>query len=171
MILSFDLSLTCTGTAHLYADGRSGSARITTMASLSLRNRLRLLYNNIQMYIRDDDIDLLVIEGPSYGSKHGLLSAGQVRATFELAVAHYGHIPVLEVPPSALKILATGVGTAGKPEVVASAIRRLDYEGHDDNEADALWLCQAGAHHLGWDCAIDLPKTHLRALDKLEAAA
>lgn len=160
MILALDLSLTCTGTTVLHQDGTMQTSTITTRPG-PLGPRLRHLYDEIQHLIRQHPIDLLVIEGPSYGSTQGLLSAGQVRATFELAVWHY-RLPVLEVPPGTLKQYATGRGNASKEEVLVAAVTRLGYTGHDNNEADSMWLAQIGAAVLGWDSAIPVPTTHTR---------
>jgi Holliday junction resolvasome RuvABC endonuclease subunit len=75
-------------------------------------------------------------------------------------------VPTLYVPPSTLKTFALGKGTGTKTEMTLAASRRLGYEGHSDDEADALWLAHLGAHWLGQP-AVDLPATHLRALTKL----
>lgn len=173
VILALDLSLTCTGATILRRDGLMNLWTISTRPG-PLGARLRFIYNEIQDVIRLHPVELLVIEGPSYGSKQGLLSAGEVRATFELAVWHY-QLPVLEVPPGTLKQYATGRGSAPKAEVVAEAIRRLGYSGHDDNVADAMWLAQIGAAILGWDCAVKVPASHMKGgyakLTKSVAAA
>lgn len=166
MILALDLSLTCTGATILRRDGLMNLWTITTRPG-PLGARLWYIYNEIQDTIRHHPLDLLVIEGPSFGSKQGLLSAGEVRATFELAIIHYGPIPVLEVPPGTLKLYACGRGNAGKEEVLVAAVTRLGYTGHDNNVADAAWLAQIGAATLGWDSTVPVPASHQKALTKL----
>ena len=80
----------------------------------------------------------------------------------------YGwQVPVVEISPSALKKLATGKGNSPKDAVLAAAIQRLGYKGHDHNEADALWLLEAAQQHYG-RCTVVLPKTHLKALEAIE---
>ena len=71
------------------------------------------------------------------------------------------------MPPSCRAKLATGKGNASKDAVLVAAVRRLAYDGHLHDEADALWLLQAALHHYGLPGAVDLPKGHLQALDKL----
>ena len=75
-----------------------------------------------------------------------------------------------KVNASTLKTHATGKGGAGKPQVLAEAIRRLDYQGHNHNEADALWLADMGARLHGYDRPA-LPAAHLKALDRLRPKA
>lgn len=65
---------------------------------------------------------------------------------------------------------ATGKGGAAKAQVLAEAIRRLDYQGHDHNEADALWLADMGARLHGYNRPA-LPGAHLKALDRLRPKA
>lgn len=48
-------------------------------------------------------------------------------------------IPYEGVPVAAIKKSATGKGNAGKPQMIA-AMRKLNFEPKDDNEADALAL-------------------------------
>ena len=73
---------------------------------------------------------------------------------------------VTAVPPTTLKMYATGKGTASKSLVLVEAVKRLKYDGYDDNEADALWLADLGARLDGFDRPA-LPAGHLKALDKL----
>lgn len=70
------------------------------------------------------------------------------------------------VTPSTLHKLATGKGQAKKVDMVIAARDRLGYDGTDDNEADALWLREAGLQHLR-ESTVTLPKAHLAALDKV----
>src|SRR5699024_11195412 len=78
--------------------------------------------------------------------------------------------PMLFVSPNTLKKFATGKGNSGKPAMLAEAIKRLGFDGHDDNEVDALWLYALGRHVTG-NPIVDLPQTHLAALDKLDLSA
>ena len=50
--------------------------------------------------------------------------------------------------------------------MLVEAVKRLGYDGYDDNEADALWLADLGARLDGFDRPA-LPAGHLKALDKL----
>jgi hypothetical protein len=47
-------------------------------------------------------------------------------------------------------------------------VKRLGYTGSDNNEADALWLRQVALHALSLPGRVELPRTHLRGLDKID---
>lgn len=89
-------------------------------------------------------------------------------------------VPVLSVPPTTLKLYASGLGNANKREVIAAAkrdlpqfeIRKTSKTGRvlttdDDNKADAAWLVAIGRDLLG--APIVPPAGYrARALEKLE---
>jgi Holliday junction resolvasome RuvABC endonuclease subunit len=110
---------------------------------------------------------LVVVEGYSYGSRashaHGL---GELGGVVRLALADAA-VTYVDIPPASLKKYATGKGNAGKGEVLTAAVRRLGYGGHDDNQADALWLRAMGMHHLGHPLT-ELPAAHLTGLAKVD---
>jgi crossover junction endodeoxyribonuclease RuvC len=84
--------------------------------------------------------DLVVIEGYAFGAKgNAVISLGELGGVVRLALSDRG-LPVVEIPPSCVKLFATGKGNAPKDEVLAAAIRKLGYTEHDHNVADALWL-------------------------------
>jgi crossover junction endodeoxyribonuclease RuvC len=115
-------------------------------------------------------LDLLCIEGMAYGTTRQAMSyeIGGLGWVLRVALTEAG-VRWIEVPPASLKVLATGRGNASKEMMLAAAIRRLGYDGHDHNIADAMWLRQFG---LGWlGETIDVPKAHLRAYDKTGRAA
>jgi crossover junction endodeoxyribonuclease RuvC len=116
--------------------------------------------------------DLVIIEGPSYGSTtpHQHDRAG----LWWLVVADLRNLAyqVVEVPPSTRMRYATGRGNANKDDVLSAVIRRyphVDVNGND--EADALILAAMGARHLGLPlegkvlAGPILPLTHLAAMD------
>ena len=48
-----------------------------------------------------------------------------------------------------IKKHATGKGNCNKQAMIDAAVAKLDYQGSDDNEADALWLYELAAQDLG----------------------
>jgi len=82
-----------------------------------------------------------VLEGYAYGIKaaSALVDLSELGGVVRLELSDKG-IPFVDVPPASLKLFATGKGNAPKDQVLAAAIRRLGYAGHDHNTADALWL-------------------------------
>lgn len=110
-------------------------------------------------------LDAVGIEGYAHGRANRAHQMGELGGLLRVEL-HLFKLPFIVVPPSTLKKFATGKGNAGKPEVLIAAVKRLGYEGTDDNEADALWIWHivmalAGHQHVA------LPKAHLEALDKL----
>ena len=117
-------------------------------------------------------VALVVVEGYAFGRPPG--KRGGPGATFAFKTGELGGIIRLAIaqarcahtilPPTRLKMIATGKGNANKLAVFAAARDRLGYVGNSDNEADALWLMEAGRQLIHHPNAIALPKTHMRAL-------
>jgi crossover junction endodeoxyribonuclease RuvC len=114
--------------------------------------------------------ELVTIEGPSYGQ--GRQGGEHARAGLWWAVVRTlvdnGH-RIIVVPPATLKTYATGKGNASKDTVLAAVVKR--YPAHDvtgNDVADAVTLAAIGARILGRPIDDPMPKTHLRALDKLD---
>lgn len=165
MILGLDLSLSSTGWAILHPDGRTATGLITPDGDLTCR--LVSIRAALDDHLAHPAVEMIVIEDLIRNPRFGGTALGMVHAVCRLAIydAYYRRVcpRVLYVPPATLKTLATGKGGAGKAEVLASAIRRLGYDGHSDDCSDAAWLADYGARLLGWDRPA-LPATHLRAL-------
>jgi crossover junction endodeoxyribonuclease RuvC len=156
-IAALDLSLTSTGVA--FTDG----SLCTIKAKRVGTERLDWLEREIWFCVADADV--VVLEGYSFGSKgRSLFQIGELGGVVRLKLWREG-IAFAEVPPTVLKKLATGKGNASKDEVFAAAIRRLDYQGCSNDEADALWLRHAGLlHYNGYNAAA----THMEALVKVD---
>ena len=60
---------------------------------------------------------------------------------------------------------------ATKPDMRMALYQRAGLDERDDNRVDAWWLRQVGLHLLGDPDALNLPKTHLAALDKIRRIA
>lgn len=115
--------------------------------------------------------DLVVIEGPSYGSadhsqQH---SQGKMAGVIELALYQMKPRPAIAiVAPSSLKKFATGKGFAKKEEMVMAARAWLDYGRYSDDEADAMWLVQMAVEEYALDRRIDIPEKQMEALESVE---
>lgn len=173
IIVGLDLSLTSTGIALImtgdgreYREVRRIESTGRTGASLYQRHaRLDLIAADV---VASCNIaDLVVIEGPSYGSQTG--SQHDRSGLWWLVVDRLRNdsLRVVEVPPSCRMKYATGKGNARKDVVLAAVVRRyprIDVTGND--EADALVLAAMGARWLGHPID-DLPQTHLAAMAKV----
>ena len=100
--------------------------------------------------------DLVVMEGYSYASKDGkAFDRAEIRGAIRLSCA-LRNLPFVEVDPGTIKMFATGLGNAGKPLMMVEAVKRLGYEGSNENEVDALWLWHLTHQYLG------TPQPHAR---------
>lgn len=162
-MLGLDLSLTATGVAVVDDTGYHSVGLIRTDDKMPMGERLS--YIRWQISDAAGVADLAVVERP-FIAAHGISPA----MVFGVVVAELWQrkVPIVEVPPTSLKVFATGAGrTPGgqaKLGTFATAIRRLGYEGQDDNEADALWLATLGWHLIGQP-VVELPQTHTRTLE------
>lgn len=163
-VLGLDLSLSCTGVA--------GPGWTDTIKPGNLRGVERLLWIREQIIDRWlGDVDLVVIEGPSYGNQgNGRQSGHHERAGLWWMVRctlHVAEIPTAVVPPATLKRYATGKGNADKASVMREVARRFPWFEGGEDEADAVVLAALGADRLGAPMAV-LPATHRAALDAVD---
>lgn len=155
-VVGVDISMTSTGVATIRV-GRSKPLSVQTFKSagkrlaswFSRRNRLYDLANRVVDAVNAEKPDLVVIEGPSYGSnlagKHDIsglwwIISGPLMADY----------PVLIVAPKARAKYATGDGNAGKDVVRAHVTETytdlLDgLRFRNDDECDATALAAMGA--------------------------
>ncbi|MFE2936687.1 hypothetical protein [Streptomyces sp. NPDC059278] len=159
LVIGLDLSLTCTGVA-----GAGWSDIIRTKRRGD--DRLNHLLAAVADFVKR--ADLVVMEGPSYG--HAALAGHEDLAGLRVLVRQYCYrhrIPYGVVPPSSLKMFATGRGNATKGEVRSGVADR--YGHHTEgvgryDQADAYTAMAMGLHHLGHQLAT-VPERALKALD------
>jgi hypothetical protein len=152
-----------------------GATGLTTMNAGEAISTMDLLVENIvraaigsaevstgPVYPRSIVMERATVAGPA--ATGGLFERGYIyfsllRALFER------NIPVLLIPPSVLKVYATGKGNAGKGAMIDAVARRFPMfeTGGDDNLADAA-VCAALAAALVNCPLAKLPATHLAAL-------
>ncbi|AKF14936.1 RuvC-like resolvase [Mycobacterium phage OrangeOswald] len=170
-VLSVDPSLTSTGLCRvdLLGDTEPVRAEILLHAVKSkptadksyaaMSRRIEKIAGTVRAAM--DGCDLIVIEGPSFGSKgqHTHSRDWLWGKIFDAARVNWG-IPVLVVTPSQRMKYATGKGNAQKDAVLAAAIKRWpDVEIDGNDQADALILAAIGCRSLG--CPIDaVPASH-----------
>lgn len=157
-LLALDLSLRCSGWAS--------STECGTLVPPKGRDRglPRLAWIRDEVLAKAVPCSLVIVEGLAFGAQgRAMLDLAGLAAVIRLALFESG-TPFVDVPPSVLKKFATGKGNAKKDEVLAAAIRRLSYAGHDGNEADALWLLHAGLCHYDLPRAVDVPRAQRESL-------
>ncbi|MDI9885346.1 hypothetical protein QMZ92_13310 [Streptomyces sp. HNM0645] len=158
LVIGLDLSLTSTGVA-----GEGWTDRIRT--KLRGDERLRHLTGQIASFVKA--ADLVVMEGPSYG--HAALAGHEDLAGLRVLVRQFCYrqsIPYAVIPPSTLKLYASGRGNATKGEVRSAVADR--YGVHTEgaaryDEADAYVAMAAGMAWLGYPLAA-VPERSAKAL-------
>ena len=162
-VLCLDLSLTRTGVADSAAPTEPFVLAPPSKVGRSW-GRIHWMRQRVQELL--DGADVLVCEGYAYHSATNAVAAGELGGVVKY-LAYCMGVPVVDIAPAPLKKVATGKGNAKKGAVLAEAIRRLGYTGYDDNEADAMFLLQAAAHHYDLPCRVGLPKAHTSTLAKV----
>ncbi|MFJ6935724.1 hypothetical protein [Streptomyces sp. NPDC101132] len=158
LVIGLDLSLTSTGVA-----GEGWTDRIRTKTRGDAR--LAYLESGVVSFIRS--AELVVMEGPSFG--HAGPRNPEDLAGLRVLVRRfcYRHqIPYAVIPPSTLKLYATGRGNATKGEVRSAIADR--YGVHTEgaaryDEADAYAALAAAYDWLGQPLA-PAPEKNRRAL-------
>ena len=138
-MLGLDLSLNATG----YAE-KAGTGLIHAPKGETGITRIDSIAHGVQA--RAEGKDLVIMESHAFSARQQYAhEIGELFGVVKWLLHNDGHV-VIEVPPARLKKFATGVGNAGKDEVLASAIRALGFLGSNNNEADAWVLYQMGVH-------------------------
>jgi crossover junction endodeoxyribonuclease RuvC len=179
-ISAIDPSMQDTGLANLKLGGLIGesvtwrTARVKSVANgdayAVLNERFDRMVDRVMWQMNEwGQPDLIVMEGPSMQSKGRQHTMAGYWWKAYAALAAFA--PVLIVPPTNRIIYATGNGNSSKDEVMLAASRRYpDAPITNNDDADATVLAAIGARVMGRP--IDsLPKTHLRALDKVDVSA
>jgi crossover junction endodeoxyribonuclease RuvC len=166
-VVGLDLSLTASGVCHI-VDGEItlNTVRSKPKPKATLADQVERL-----AWIRDNIADLcdgahlVLVEGPSYGSKGA--SVHQIAGNWWLIVDQLVErgIPVGVAPPSVVKKWATNRGNADKT-AVGIAMARLwpTITPGNDNEVDALAIATMAAQRAGM--AVPTRAHHADALTK-----
>lgn len=165
-IAGLDLSLTSTGIATVDGTCTVGARHVTHPGDQLIARCLHVRQQIADVTCAHGWPDLVVIED--------LVVRSQAAAT--LGVLHgvvrnwlwTAGVTIQLVPPATLKKFATGRGNANKDAVRDAARDRGGLPaGVTSDECDAWWLREIGLHLTGDPDAVEVPKTHLAALDKL----
>jgi crossover junction endodeoxyribonuclease RuvC len=138
-ILGIDGSLTATGLASV-------EGVRTLKPPKNMRGAERLSWFGNEIRDLSDETDVAIVEGYSFASKAAREVLGELGGIIRVEL-YRANVPFVVVQPKSVKKFATGVGNAGKDEVIAAAIRRWGFEGVSNNEADAWMLYLMGVYH------------------------
>ena len=158
-IVAIDPSITATGYA-IYDSAKEIRERLNVFTLKSIRRGPAYLahaasvfenaiYAGASVGLVVGKADLVIMEGYSFGSRgRAVFQLGELGGVLRMT-AFRMNVPVVEIAPGNLKKFATGKGNAGKDQMLATAIRKLPYDGYDHNEADALWLLAMAFYKYG----------------------
>jgi len=152
--LGLDLSLTGTGLVIL-EDGKIVEQKLIKskpVGDLPINElkRIQKIVSDIGDIIKDQQIDVSVIEGMAFGIRNAT-SLVQLSALnyFTRALLLERNIPFIIVAPTSLKKFITSNGAAKKDEMLLSTFKRYGVTILDDNICDAYGLAQVGLALLG----------------------
>jgi crossover junction endodeoxyribonuclease RuvC len=153
-VLALDLSLTATGWAK--SDGSSvvSSGVLRTPEELDGMERIKWILDSV--WNLTEDAHFTVIEGYAFDRPNQAHQIGELGGVVRFTLWEGGR-PFVLIAPSSMKMFATGKGNASKDEVLACAIRKLDYLGFSKDEADALFPARHGPR------ALRRPRAHREA--------
>ena len=144
MVLGIDPSLTSLGYAYM----AGGQAVVGSITPKKIRGLPRLAYirDTLEAIVEDAQPTLVAYEGYAMGRFAGggrLADLGELGGVLKLAL-HERNIAILLVPPSSLKLFATGKGNSDKGQVMVAMARHRGRLFSSDDEADAYALLQMG---------------------------
>lgn len=162
-IVAFDLSLTSSG----WCDGTDVGTLVPPKGADRGLERLDWIRQSVMGKVYG--VDLVVIEGYSYGAKgSSFLSLAELGGIIRWSLWDLGTKFVV-IPPACRAMFATGKGNARKEEVLAAAIRVLGYDRAQNDEADAMWLWEMAAMRYQLKGSVPhLSEPKRRALSKIE---
>lgn len=169
-VLSFDLSLTATGTA-LGVNGKILEYGLISGLHTGIR---RLIYDRARVMDRVDEVkpDMIVIEALSFGSKGSAVhdQAGLFRS-IEMEFVQDGWKYITVAPPSLKKFVCGSAGSAKNPvrkeHMLKYMFSRFGHDISDNNVADAIGLAYLGMAAIGdWLPSIDPQRDVLANIHK-----
>jgi crossover junction endodeoxyribonuclease RuvC len=142
-VLGIDPSLTSLGFAYYT---KEGLPIVGTVKPKKVKGLARLLYlrTQVQAVLDVAKPQLIAYEGYAMGRFAGrAFDLGELGGVLKLFFFER-KIPLLLVPPSSLKLFATGIGNADKQRVMAVMSKHRGRAFSSDDEADAYALLQVG---------------------------
>ncbi len=95
--------------------------------------------SHIEKLIKEHDIEIIAYELPAGQHMGAKIHSAKLIAIIE-RIAELNKIQYIEHSSMTIKKFATGKGNAKKEQMIEAAKNKLNYQGDDDNEADALWM-------------------------------
>ncbi len=144
-IMGIDPSLTCLGFAYS-VNGEQAVVGTVRPKKLKGLDRIAFIRDQVQEMFDEAAPELIAYEGYAMGRFAGggrLADLGELGGVLKL-MAFERKIPLLLVPPTCLKLFATGKGNADKDRVMAAMAKERGKLFSADDEADAYALYLMG---------------------------
>jgi crossover junction endodeoxyribonuclease RuvC len=168
IVTGVDPSISSTGVARIVPNAVAVQRLRSQPAGQELDERVQRMRSQVSAIVRlARGSDLIVIEGPAYGSSNQMTH--MLSGFWWLMVHALDRIaPIAVVQPTTLKKWATGNGRAKKADMIAAAAEAFPHmKVRGDDEADALALAAAGALHLGIEFGAGFSASERSALAKV----
>lgn len=162
-IMGLDLSLTSTGVSV------SGVTSIVLTPTRGAE-RLVLIASKIKEILKENKIDLVIIEGYSFASRNSQAhSIGELGGVVR-AMLWIEKIPYIEVPPTSRAKFATGKGNASKDEVISTISAKTGkvFRGSGGNDECDAWVLEEMAKTKLGVSSWSWTKEQMSALDKID---
>ncbi|QKE60728.1 ribonuclease [Vibrio phage vB_VhaS-VHB1] len=127
-------------------------------------DRARVFADHTMQFLREYQPDLIIIEGYATGSRNMSTAIIETSALIKFVLAANGY-DWIEIPPKSLKVFTADNGNVKKDVIIKQVYKLWGIDTDDDNQADAVALCQMGLNLLGFD---NVPSKHLRAWTELK---
>lgn len=168
VVYGIDISLTSTGVARLFGIDQGWTQAVTSTGRradgiVDRAVRIETVASRVLQLVtpRPEELScphLIVVEAPSYGALGGSThDRSGLWWTVVGALIARGW-PVAAIPPTTLKVYATGQGRAFKEDMVDAARQVWPWFDGTHDEADGLWLAAAGRRYLGHPVDPDQPR-------------
>lgn len=161
LVVGLDLSMTATGIAH----GTGYGETVVSNPAASLGDQ-RLWVHAIAIRSIARGAALAVIEDVPPAQAQAIKVLSMVHGAARVALLSI-RVPYALIPPSTLKLYATGRGNASKDDMAEAAARRAGgIKFRTSDECDAWWLRAAGLWRLGYPI-VTVPAEQCAALVKV----
>lgn len=148
-VIGIDPSFTGTGVILLYDAEPPAQLLIKTLAQDTIFYRVKSIISAIDQSLDQSALDIVSIEGFSYGSAQYAHQMGYLGYKIREYFARYWKgVPVIEPSPTQVKKFATGKGKGDKDIIIKEVYKRWGYDTNNNNLADAYVLARIGEAYL-----------------------
>ena len=109
---------------------------------------------------------VVVIENYGFANAFTLVTLVEVGTVVRMAL-YDAKVPIVEIPPTTLKVYVTGKGVAPKEVMMRDIYKRWGFEAKTNNIADAFALAKLGLHLHGFETVTKAVAEKLANVDSI----